>query len=335
MKPTPKFHKPLFAEIADGTYDVQRHPETGIRSSIPFSKALSTWSPQIFVLSPEVATAAQGLAEDFLRVSPRGAAELHLPYPSVAIEFELSDKIRQMREAQNQRIFTASGAIENPHAAAKYDLSTIGVVARALGDGAILFQSYWRYADSGIVEVAPVAMVLNPQPAVAAKLTPIQIRHPQHPEHPIDMFAMPSPAWAPLLADPVASRALTAGYQDPDTLHRMVQESCEELPTAIYAALMLINCKSGVSATSIPARVAPSGYGKKLKRKHSSPAYTVLSLTEIENVAPTGYTSMRLDITAHYVRGHFKIRKGGVYWWNSFVRGSGAPRKRTAYAVTE
>jgi len=40
-------------------------------------------------------------------------------------------------------------------------------------------------------------------------------------------------------------------------------------------------------------------------------------------------------MAAHYVRGHFKQRKSGVYWWSPFVRGSGEPRKRAAYAVKE
>ena len=75
--------------------------------------------------------------------------------------------------------------------------------------------------------------------------------------------------------------------------------------------------------------------GGRKQKAYSASSYTLLHLEEIESVTTEGAISRRLDISAHYVRGHFKQRRSGVYWWNSFVRGVGEPRKRQAYLVKE
>ncbi len=41
----------------------------------------------------------------------------------------------------------------------------------------------------------------------------------------------------------------------------------------------------------------------------------------------------RADMRSHLVRGHFKIRRTGVYWWSPFVRGRGAAAPRAHYRV--
>jgi len=44
-------------------------------------------------------------------------------------------------------------------------------------------------------------------------------------------------------------------------------------------------------------------------------------------------TADRETARAHLVRGHFKVRKSGVYWWNAFPRGQGAVPARREYHV--
>lgn len=41
----------------------------------------------------------------------------------------------------------------------------------------------------------------------------------------------------------------------------------------------------------------------------------------------------RAGSKTHVVRGHFKVRKEGVFWWNAHVRGDGKLAERTAYEV--
>jgi hypothetical protein len=60
--------------------------------------------------------------------------------------------------------------------------------------------------------------------------------------------------------------------------------------------------------------------------------YTVVSLSAVETVSQ-GVTSQRADVEAHLVRGHFKRRNSGVYWWNPFIRGTGEVKQRKAYIM--
>lgn len=69
-------------------------------------------------------------------------------------------------------------------------------------------------------------------------------------------------------------------------------------------------------------------------KKRGARRYTHIYLDKVEyikNDAPV----MRTDMQAHMVRGHFKRKKNGIFWWNPFVRGRGKLNKREAYIVKE
>ena len=122
-----------------------------------------------------------------------------------------------------------------------------------------------------------------------------------------------------------------------EQVQQHIKESATEIPCLMFASFLLLNCKSGVVKTKIAEKRPPTGLklGGKKKKQHSSSAYTVLHLEEIETISVEGIVSRREDISAHYVRGHFKQRKSGIYWWNSFIRGTGEVKKRKAYLVEE
>jgi hypothetical protein len=325
---TVKHYKPLYARIADGEYDVQPGPNGVGALRVPYSNGLRNAGVEIFVLSNEVAYSAQVLAGGLTGVIPDDLTKLRLPYPKVAFEFSINAELAALRKKQNAAAF---GVEEDP---TLHTIDLVGVYAEALPDGATLLQPYWRFSSTGAVEVCPLALVLNWNQAFPSPVRMIEMRHPSYPGLSVPLAATPSPAWMVALDDAGSTRLLDA-MTDEAVFATMAKESIDELPTTLFSALLLINCKSGVSVARIPARVAPSGYGKRLKRKHSAPAYTVLALSEVESVSSTGLVSRKADLSAHYVRGHFKARKHGVYWWNSFIRGSGPLRKRAAYVVKE
>jgi hypothetical protein len=320
--------KPLYASIADGTYDVQQAPGGQITTRIEHGKTFNTSDTQVFVLSDEVALAAQRLAAEARAVIPLDLSGVKLPYPKVAIEFELSKELQALRLEQSKRL------TDKVSAAGEHDIDVVGLHASEIGGGAVLLQLYWRYSSPHYVEVSPVALVMNAGPDFDWPHQKIEMRHPQDTSIAVPLAAVISPTWMSGLPKQDVPNLISA-FKDDNILFRMVKEAVDELTTSLFAALMLINCKSGITITRVPAKVAPSGYGKRLKRKHSSPAFTVLSLSEIEAVSSTGVVSRRTDLAAHYVRGHFKVRKSGVYWWNAFIRGSGTPRQRRAYVVKE
>lgn len=319
--------KPLYARLADGEYDVQPAPGGVGTMRLPWSKGLQKDGVEIFALSDEVAYSAQLLTGTLPDIVPTDLSQIRLPYPKVAFEFPLSTAITELRTKQNKALFGTDRAGTN-------HIETVGMYAQALGDGVVFLQPYWKFEAVDIVQISPLTVILGAGNGSKYHMRDIEMRHPGFPNFVCEVGVALSPAWIAAMSEEEMSR-FAGVLQNADTFALMAQEAIEELPTALFAALMLINCKSGITVARIPAKVAPSGYGKRLKRKHSSPAFTVLALSEVESVSPTGVVTKRSDLSAHYVRGHFKSRKSGLYWWNSFIRGSGTPRKRRAYIVKE
>jgi hypothetical protein len=61
---------------------------------------------------------------------------------------------------------------------------------------------------------------------------------------------------------------------------------------------------------------------------------TMLKLSKArERVGTSNAVDSRIA-RQHLVRGHFKVRKSGIYWWHHFVRGIGdIPPPRKTYVV--
>lgn len=320
--------KPLYARIADGEYDKQRTLTGEDTIHLPYSNTFTTDGVEVFMLSEEVAYSAQLLAGKVAEVVPTDLSKLRLPYPDIAVEFSISPELAALRQKQNLEI-SGEQADKN-----SYEINAVGMYAHAHPEGATVVQMYWKFVATGIVEVCALAIVINTDSWFGTPVRKVTVNHPRYPEVSIPVGLIPSPTWMAALDDAAQKRFLKA-LNDKETFLKMAKEAIDEIPTTLFATLLLINCKSGITLTRVPARVAPSGYGKRMKRKHSSPPFTVLALSEIESVSTAGLVSRRADLSAHYVRGHFKARKSGIYWWNSFVRGSGALRKRQAYVVKE
>ena len=319
--------KPLYARLADGEYDVQpTHGGSGAMR-LPWSKGLPKDGVEIFVLSDEVAYSAQMLTATLPDIVPTDLSQLRLPYPKVVIEFSLTPSVVELRAKQNKALFGSDRA-------GTAHIGTVGVYAQTLTDGALVLQPYWKLRDIDVVEISPLAVVFGAAADSEYPVRELELRHPHFPGFVRVMGVTASPAWLAAMSKEETARFVEV-LKDASIVARMAQECVEELPTALFAALMLINCKSGVTVARVPAKVAPSGYGARLRRKHSAPAFTVLALSEVETVSPAGSVTRRTDLAAHYVRGHFKARKSGLYWWNSFIRGSGTLRKRRAYIVKE
>ena len=294
---------------------------------LPWSKGLQKDGVEIFVLSDEVAYSAQLLTGTLPDIVPTDLSQIRLPYPKVAFEFPLSTAITELRTKQNKALFGTDRAGTD-------HIETVGAYAQTLDDGVVFIQPYWKFKATNTVQISPLTVILGAGSDSKYHMRDVEMRHPRFPDFACVMGVALSPAWIAALSEEEMSRFASV-LQDADTFALMTQEVIEELPTTLFAALMLINCKSGITVARIPAKVAPSRYGKRLRQKHSSPAFTMLALSEIESVSSTGVVSRRPDLSAHYVRGHFKSRKSGLYWWNSFIRGSGTPRKRRAYIVKE
>lgn len=280
---------------------------------------------QIFVLSPEVALAAEKLVRSDSFQFP-DLKDLHMPYEHTAIEYELTPDIRAMRDSG------MNGAIPITHIGAHiWELD---------GQSKFVCTPYWRFSTGqlqhgffsftfGINEIDVHKILLNTKNDVDSA---------------IEVGVVPSlaglsgleKAKTPLSKVYAYLNLAFSGSAEGADAIKHIQESAVELPLLVFACAMLINCKSGVAKAHVPERKFQNpAYGARMRKKMSAAAFTVVHLSALEKVSTDGAVTSNVGMAAHYVRGHFKQRKSGVYWWSSFVRGSGEPRKRVAYAVKE
>lgn len=279
---------------------------------------------QIFVLSPEVALAAETLIRSKSFRMP-DVTELRFPYPSMAIEVPLT------KEIQDLRLKTHPDGLED----GMYPVERIGVYLQSNHEeGWVNCAPYWGYQNKALVEPPVFTYTIGkddlPFPSVG-------VRSPANHDDVKFFKVIPSPCVLDAYQRHNVPPHLVGKLYEGEQTDKLLAESVGELPTLLFACTVLLNCKSGVGKTKIAARTPPKGLklGGKKQKAYSASAYTLLYLEEAESVTPDGVISRRTDISAHYVRGHFKQRKSGIYWWNSFVRGKGEPRKREAYLVEE
>jgi hypothetical protein len=133
------------------------------------------------------------------------------------------------------------------------------------------------------------------------------------------------------------NRHLAAGLMNKQEFSEVragwIDDSSGESPF-LRAALLMMNSRNAVERQ-------PSEPMERLNRKRTKLgklpllSYTTvkLALSRVQaNRSSDG--SGRSGVRAHLVRGHFKIRKTGVFWWSHYVRGTapGAVKHR-AYEV--
>ena len=303
--------KPLIDEL----WDRDDYNEYGVVMN--FERVASKKQTQVFVFSPEVALAAEKLIRSNSFSFPK-SQDMHMPYEHTAIEYELTPDIRVLRDTgiQGSEPITRVGAhIREIHKTQSF-----------------LITPYWQFA-TGLAQSSFVSFIygLDYYPGPKISLSPRRSG-----EGAVDIAVMPNLAAVQgMVKAGVPPEKLGEMFRN-ELVHTHIRESGVELPLLLFASSMLLTCKSGIAKARVDARTPNiSGLGAKKRKQLSSSAYTLIHLSALEKVSATGEITSHVGTAAHYVRGHFKQRKSGVYWWNPFVRGTGEPRKRTAYNVTE
>lgn len=305
-------NKPLLDKFFDrGVFNDYGLP-TDFKNNAPKNEV------QTFVLSPEVALSAEMLVRSKSFKMP-SLAELHMPYPYTAIEYPMTEEIRKLR-----RNGTVNGTIE---------ISRIGAYIQEVSEGMFSCLPYWELVDGRMQHSFVMFLFGTDWPTTLKISLSVNVNG----DGAVDANLMPCQSLIKAAQEAkVPPERLWQILQTPEA-RQHIREAATEIPCLMFASYLLLSCKSGVGRTKVPARMPPKGMklGAKKQKAYSASAYTLLHLEEIETVAFDGSISRRSDISAHYVRGHFKQRRSGVYWWNSFVRGNGEPRKREAYLVKD
>jgi len=283
-----------------------------------FSDNLPRDKVQTFVLSSEVALAAETLVRS-PTFKPTPLDELHMPYEHTAIEYPLTPAIQKLRK---------NGIVDGI-----IPVTRVGAYIREINNNVLTCLPYWEYID-GSVQHSLFMFMFGLSHEQGAQLQ--FARADGQDSIPANFMPCVSLIKAAQIAKLTPERFATLTTNDPQ-VQQHIMEAATEIPTLLFASYMLLNCRSGVGQTRVAALVPPKGLklGGKKKKAYTASAYTLLHLQEVEVVTAGGHVSQRADVAAHYVRGHFKQRKSGLYWWGAFVRGTGTPRKRAAYIVED
>lgn len=128
-------------------------------------------------------------------------------------------------------------------------------------------------------------------------------------------------------------------YFEKEANREQLMEQCFGLPFASFAlriAMAFCLIRTGVNKQKVERPVIATRKRGKKKSRPRKQSFTVVTLDSVETYSEsTGAIEPRQGVSAHTVRGHFKKKKNGIFWWNPFVRGSGPRTEREAYLVKE
>lgn len=295
-----------------------RGPHKDFGCAVDFGDTAPKGETQVFVLSPELALAAEQLVR-----SPRFTFptldEMRMPYEHMAVEYALTPEIRSLRGE------LVSGT---------HQVTRVGAHTRTVGVEHRVFvcTPYWEL-ENGVLQHSMMSFMFKE--GMPGELT-ISLNTKNTPDGAIEMAVIPCTGVIKGMESAgVPPEALAQGMHTPE-VQQHVREAGVEVPLLLFASSMLLSCKTGMSKARVDARTpTASGLGARKRKQLSASAFTMLYLSALEQVDGSGSVTPKSTASAHYVRGHFKQRKSGVYWWSPFVRGVGTPLKREAYIVKE
>jgi hypothetical protein len=273
---------------------------------------------QQFVMSPEIAYEVQvltkniaGKTEDIRRLLPKAMP----PYPRICVEMPLTEPIRAMRSPITHEYMMQVQRIGAYIESTVVDDKTY-----------ITFSPYYEFV-SGYVNFSTITLTYKNN-EVMQELMPLALA-----DYDMTWNAMFHPVFFAAAEQNGMTPEKLWRDETVDLLKAMSVEAVEEIPSLFFSWLVLINSKSGVTKTKVAPIVPHPKLGKRERARRGRSAYTIVSLSDTEDVGSDGLVTLKHVTSAHRVRGHFKARKWGVYWWRPHVRGVGELKEREAYKL--
>ena len=277
-------------------------------------KDIKTQNPQHFVMSPEIAYQSQKLAHEivlnndlFVNLLPK----VKTPYSSLTIEMPITKEINELCPPiqQGQIQIIRSGAY----------------VKQNIDQGNLIFIPFYEFIN-GFVLSPPIVLIL-------------QILKDHIPEKkgeaPIVYKSTFNKYLSKLLKiQNIPLEKFVNSNQGKAYLDLLTKEATEEVFRVLFCWLILLNSKSGIDKTIVKEKTPAIKLGALKKRQHSRSGYTVISLSDMEKPQSDGIVVSRNDISTHRVRGHFKVKKSGIFWWRPHVRGTGEIQERQGYQLS-
>lgn len=279
-----------------------------------------------FVLSPEMALSVEELSRKFN--SSLDIAGYRLPYASVVVELPITQEVLQLRGGVRQGmapVARVAALITQEGGPEPENLRTT-------------FTPFWQFAD-GTMGLAANTFYFGGW----GKLPFAQTVRCHGTDKNVELYATDAGPSLLFMHAMYASGAKPSPAQLQELGRKLfynqyyVRQGVEEITALLFAWLSILDCKSGVRRTRAEAITSKQGtvagkLGKRISAKRNTSAYTTISLLHSE-VEVGRKIKRNEELSAHTVRGHFKKRATGTFWWHPFIRGTGVPRCRKAYIV--
>lgn len=110
-----------------------------------------------------------------------------------------------------------------------------------------------------------------------------------------------------------------------EVMEKFIQASTQDITGEVkilQTALCLLNSKNCVSVEVADIAAVNARRRKDKKKPLLSYSTVKIHLSRADQRAAMRDGASEEDIRQHIVRGHFKLRKSGVYWWRPFLRGN-------------
>jgi hypothetical protein len=284
-------------------------------------KFLNDHEIQQFVISPELAYEVFKLnnsliknSDEFKQLLPKARP----PYPRCCVEIPITDLIsKEMLQPINDD--------EQEH------VRRLGayIETRQVPDETLMYIMYMYYEyKSGAVQTSIISYIHNDNRTIK-RMWPLHIRN---------LDSLWNGGINPLLEKGFSKHGMNAkqvidGVGGEDAFKLSLADTVHDIPVLFFSWLFLLNSKSGMVSKNVPMRRVPSAYGKKHKIERGRSAYTIVALDDMEYINNDNLVCNRELVTAHRVRGHFKQKPKGIYWWRPHVRGKGELIDREGYKV--
>lgn len=278
---------------------------------------------QKFELAPDFAAAAEELSVNFSTIAA-AIPHCRLPYPLMWLEV-----------AQQSRPRFSTAPMHAPEI--QMIPSRVGFLLKAHDAQLSRFEAhqFWTLKDYAHPHIAEMAMSFDPRRYATA----VPIANDAVPNRALFFPEVTtSPGW--LAADPLSRAQIAEVVQpaiprwtmiDPRKVSPIVERMLYEVGIIdwsgesmfILAVLTLLNALNATQST--PTDHAKLNAARARAKKPALADYHVLTIhprlkRHVEgDAAAHGHRELR----AHLVRGHFKVRRSGIFFWRPFARGKG------------
>ena len=214
----------------------------------------------------------------------------------------------------------------------------IGMLAHAHKDFPLCFLAHlvWLFTvPSNDVLSSIIAMLidLNDEPTITKQFREqFGLGIHTNPEHLLENRAAPFPSmYFSWMVERMAEYSKARGN------HRIFESQMDDWnhePTFWWAALALLNCRNVVEAKQ--ADLFKLNRARKHRGVLPLSEHKVLKLRlpgQLRGAGSDMHTRSDAPVRGHFVRGHFKQRATGLYYWSNFFRGDPARTVTKSYEV--